>query len=427
MDRVGSPQASLQYKCYLRTPKCISMTKIGIIREGKTPPDKRVPLTPAQCKSLVDTYPNVEVYVQPSAIRDIPDSSYAAAGIPLRDDLSHCDILMGVKEVPVDMLIPSKTYFFFSHTYKKQPYNRHLLQAILCKKISLIDYELLTNEKGKRLIGFGRYAGVVGCYNGMLALGKKYAGFTLKPAHACADRSEVEQELKKVNLPESFKLVLTGKGRVAGGAIEILNLLNIKEISPVEFLSYRGKEPVYTQLGVTDYNRKKDGSDFTASEFYNHPERFESDFMRFAKEADMYIPCHYWDERAPYIFTREDARHDDFSIKIIADISCDIDGPVASTLRPSTIAEPLYGYDPISEEETDFMDPNGIGVMAVDNLPCELSKDASEDFGNELIKNIFPELLGKPHSEVIENARETTLEGTLTEKYSYLKDYVESA
>jgi len=402
------------------------MTKIGIIREGKTPPDKRAPLTPAQCKSLVDTYPGLEVFVQPSAIRDIPDSSYAAAGIPLRDDLSHCDILMGVKEVPIDQLIPSKTYFFFSHTYKKQPYNRGLLQAILAKKISLIDYELLADEKGKRLIGFGRYAGIVGCYNGLLALGKKYAGFDLKPAHTCADRKEVEEELKKVKLPSSFKLVLTGKGRVAGGAIEILDLLEIEKISPKEFLSYSGKAPVYTQLGVADYNRKRDGSDFKTAEFYSHPERFESNFMPFAKEADMYIPCHYWDERAPYIFTRDDARSKEFSIRIIADISCDIDGPVASTLRASTIADPLYGYHPIDEIETDFMDPESIGVMAVDNLPCELSKDASEDFGSELMKNIFPELLGKPYSAVIENARETTLEGTLTSKYSYLKDYVES-
>lgn len=402
------------------------MTKIGIIREGKTPPDKRVPLTPAQCKEVIKRFPDTEIFVQPSAIRAIPDSAYAAEGIPLRDDLSHCDILMGVKEVPVEMLIPEKTYFFFSHTYKKQPYNRGLLQAILGKKISLIDYELLTAQSGKRLIGFGRYAGIVGCYNGLLALGKKFDLYELKAAHRCEDRNEVEQELKKVHFPDGFKLVITGKGRVAGGALEILASIGLPKVTPEEFVENKITKPVFTQLGVSDYNRKKDGSNFETKEFYDHPERFESDFMRFAEMADMYVSCHYWDERAPFIFTREDAANEKFSIKIVADISCDIDGPVASTLRPSTIEDPLYGYNPLTEKETDFMDGDSIGVMAVDNLPCELPKDASEDFGRELLDNIFPELLGKSHSEVIEGARETTLNGELTEKYSYLREYVES-
>lgn len=412
-------------KPYLSGPNHTAMPKIGIIREGKTPPDKRVPLTPAQCKAVVQRFPGTEIFVQPSAIRAFPDSAYAAEGIPLRDDLSDCDILMGVKEVPLNMLISEKTYLFFSHTYKKQPYNRNLLQALLCKNISLIDYELLS-AKGKRLAGFGRYAGIVGCYNGLLALGKKYGFYTLKPAHLCEDRREVEEELKKVNFPDGFKLVLTGKGRVAGGALEILELINLPRVSPADFIGKKISEPVFTQLGVKEYNRKKDGSDFTTREFYDHPERFEANFMPYAKMADMYVACHYWDEKAPYIFTRDDAKRADFSIKIVADISCDIDGPVASTLRPSTIADPLYGYHPPTESERDFSDPESIGVMAVDNLPCELPKDASEDFGSELIKNVFPELLGKSRSEVIENARETDLEGNLTEKYSYLRDYVEA-
>lgn len=401
------------------------MAKIGIIREGKTPPDKRVPLSPKQCKEIIRRFPGTEIFVQPAAIRAFPDSSYAAEGIPLRDDLSHCDILMGVKEVPIDMLIPKKTYLFFSHTYKKQPYNRDLLRALLSKKISLIDYELLSAE-GKRLIGFGRYAGIVGCYNGLLALGRKYGFFDLKPAHLCEDRKEVEQELKKVHFPDGFKLVLTGKGRVAGGALEILDTVGMPSVSPEAFVNEKISEPVFAQLGVQDYNRKKDGSDFNTREFYAHPERFESAFMPFAKMADMYVACHYWDEKAPYIFTREDAKSEDFNIKIIADISCDIDGPVASTLRPSTIADPLYGYHAPTESEREFSDPESIGVMAVDNLPCELPKDASEDFGRELIENVLPELLSGSRSEVIENARETDLEGNLTEKYSYLRDYVEA-
>jgi alanine dehydrogenase len=401
------------------------MIKLGIIREGKTPPDERVPLTPSQCKIILERWNDVEIFVQPSKIRAFSDREYEEAGIPLNEDLSSCDVLLGVKEVPKDMLIPNKTYFFFSHTYKKQPYNRDLLRTILQKKIRLIDYEMLTDENGRRLIGFGRYAGIVGAYNGLLAAGKKDGSYSLKPAHQCRDRSEVDRELRKVQLPRGFKIALTGKGRVAGGAIEILEKTGIRKVSPGEFLEESFEEPVFTQLGVAQYNRKKDGSDFERTEFYEYPERFESNFMRFAKVSDMYISCHFWDSRAPFIFTRKDARHPDFKISLVADISCDINGPVASTLRPSTIADPLYGYDPVKEEEVPFGSEGSIGVMAVDNLPCELPRDASEDFGNELIDAVLPELLKPESSKVIFRATETTLEGNLNEPFTYLEGYVQ--
>lgn len=399
--------------------------KIGIIREGKNPPDKRVPLTPKQCKIIREKFDDVEVIVQRSPIRAFGDDEYTEMGLEVMDDISDCHVIMGVKEVPIDMLIPNKTFFFFSHTYKKQPYNRDLLRAVLDKKIRLIDYELLTDDSGKRLIGFGRYAGIVGAYNGLLATGKKWSRFQLKPAYQCEDRREVERELKKVDLPANFKIVITGKGRVAGGAMEILDEAGIKKVSPEDYLAKEFDQPVYTQLGIKDYNRKKDGTGFNKEEFYDHPERFDSYFFRFAKVSDLYISCHYWDAKAPYIFTREEAKHPDFKIRVVADISCDIDGPVASTLRPSTIADPLYGYDPETETEVDFMDNKAIGVMAVDNLPCELPKDASEDFGHELIENILPELLVKKDSEVIRRATETTTEGVLSPDFEYLQDYVE--
>ena len=397
--------------------------KIGIIREGKNPPDKRVPLTPKQCREILDTYAGVEIFVQPSAIRAIPDSAYEAEGLPLREDLSNCDLLVGVKEVPIDMLIPGKRYMFFSHTFKKQPYNRALLNAIIDKKISLIDYEVLTRDSGSRLIGFGRYAGIVGCYNSLLAAGKKNGWYDLKPANQCEDRKEVERELAKVKLPANYKIILTGGGRVGKGAMEILDFMNMPKVSPDDFLNKTFDHAVYTQLEVLDYNKKKDGSEGTKQEFYNTPELFESDFMRFAPLGDMYIACHYWDHRSPFIFSREDAKSGDFKINVVGDISCDIDGPVASTLRPSTIADPLYGYHAGSESEADFMDADAIGVMAVDNLPCELPMDASEDFGSELVKHIIPEFF-KTESSILRRATETSLEGGLTEEFAYLEGYL---
>jgi len=399
--------------------------RLGIIREGKTPPDKRVPLTPAQCAALARSYPDLEISVQSSDIRAFKDEEYKSHGIKVADSVADCEVLLGVKEVPIDMLIPGKTYLFFSHTYKEQPYNRELLAAILDKKIRLIDYELLTDENGRRLIGFGRYAGIVGAYNGLLAAGKKLNRYSLKPAHECEDRREVERELKKIDLPKDYKIVLTGAGRVAGGAMEILDAAGIQKVSPQEFLHHSFDQPVYAQLGVKDYNRKKDGSIFKKTEFYRHPERFDSNFLPFAKKSDLYISCHYWDARAPYIYTREDAKSPDFRIRTVADISCDIDGPVASTLRASTIEDPLYGYDPVGEKETDFMEDSSIGVMAVDNLPCELPKDASEDFGEELINKVIPELLKEGESSIIKRASETDLEGRLTQDFAYLLDYVE--
>ncbi len=399
------------------------MITIGIIREGKNPPDKRVPLTPAHCKLLLRKYNNLKIIVQPSIVRAFADAEYSSLGIELNDDLSDCDIIMGVKEVPVAMLIPEKMYMFFSHTIKKQPYNQKLLQAILDKKISLVDYEVLTDSHGTRLLGFGKYAGIVGCFNAFLAYGVKFGGYSLKPAHRCADRREAEHELDKVKLPASFRMVMTGGGRVANGALEMLEHIKIRRVSPQEYLQEAFNEPVYTQLSAKDYVGLKKGGAFATKFFYDNPGLFVSNFMPYARLSDMYMSCHFWDHAAPYIFTKVDTQQPDFRIKLVSDISCDINGPVASTIRPSSIANPFYGYDPYTGSETDFMNPNAIGVMAIDNLPCELPKDASEYFGNELMANILPEILEKPHSDIIERARETDFAGNLTPRFSYLKEY----
>lgn len=397
--------------------------KIGILKETKTPPDMRVPLSPTQCAEI-NKHPEIELVVQSSDIRTFSDQEYKDAGVTVVDSVEDCDILMGVKEVKKDYLIPNKTYFYFSHTIKEQPYNRDLLLTMMDKNIQMIDYETLTSPKGPRLIGFGRYAGIVGCYNTFLAYGKKFGKYELKPANQCEDHKELNQELKKVVLPNDYKIVVTGFGRVGRGAAEILTELGIKHVSAQEFISKTFNEPVYTQLEVEDYNERLDGKPFVKEEFYKSAKGYKSTFMQYAKVANMYVACHYWDAEAPFIFTREDAKSPDFNIDVVGDVSCDIDGPVASTLRPSTIADPLYGYNPNTESEAEFNANGTIGVMAVDNLPCELPKDASKDFGNEFIKNILPSLLNGDKDKIIEKAT-ICKNGKLTEYYSYLQNYVD--
>jgi alanine dehydrogenase len=398
--------------------------KLAVIREGKVPPDKRVPLTPQQCLTVMAKWPHVKVIVQKSSVRAFPDEAYSQLGIPVVEDISDCDIMIGVKEVNIDDLIPNKKYLFFSHTYKEQPYNRKLLQAILDRKIQLIDYEVMTDQKDRRIIGFGRYAGIVGCYNGFLAYGKKHGLYDLKPAHQCADRVEMEAELDKVNIPKDTKIVATGFGRVGNGAREIFERLGMKEVRPNAFLNETFEAPVFTQLKVGDYFAREDGSPFDKAAFFESGEGHVSTFPRYLEVANMYVACHYWDASSPFIFTREDLKSDKVKTTVVSDISCDIDGPVASTIRPSTIADPLYGYDPETETEVDFMKEGAIGVQAVDNLPCELPKDASEDFGNELIKNVFESLFVSDDQGIIERASETNLEGELMPRYAYLEDYL---
>lgn len=405
----------------------MSQTKltIGIIREGKVPPDKRVPLTPEQCRKLMDMYSELEIVVQPSPIRAFKDEEYASKGISLKEDLTGCDLIIGVKEVNISDLIPNKKFMFFSHTIKKQPYNRELLRAIVEKNIELIDYEVLKDTTGKRIIGFGRYAGIVGCYNGFITFGLKHGLYELKPAHLCKNRAEVEVELKKVKLPADTKIVLTGFGRVGHGAREIVEFLGLKEVSPEEFLTQKFNEPVYTHLDVEDYFERRDGGEFSKREFYNEPELYKSSFKRFAHVANMYIPCHYWNSKADFIITREDLKDPNMTLSVVADISCDIDGPVACTIRPSKIGDAIYGYNPESETEDDFMKKGVIAVMAVDNLPCELPLDASEDFGEELMKEVIPQLLNGDPLGIIDKATETTREGTLNEHFIYLQPYLE--
>ncbi|RTE53558.1 alanine dehydrogenase [Arenibacter aquaticus] len=397
--------------------------KFGIIRERKNPPDRRVVLTPEACESAMGTFKKAEFMVEPSPIRAFPDEAYREKGIPVSTKMDACDVLIGVKEVPISNLLPNKKYFFFSHTIKKQPYNQDLLRAVLEKNIELYDHEVITNSNGERLVAFGRYAGIVGAYNGVRAYGLKYERFQLPKAETLTDQRALIAELRKVDLP-NIKIVLTGKGRVGNGAKEMLDAMGVKGVGVQDYLDKDFDEPIYCQIDVLDYNRHKDGLQKDIAHFFAHPEEYRSNFMRFAEVSDMYIAGHFYGDGAPYLFTREDAKQKKFKIKVVADISCDIDGPVATTIRSSTIADPVYGYDPISESEVDVKDSRAVAVMAVDNLPCELPRDASIGFGEAFVKNVIPAFFNGDKDGVLERAR-MTKDGKLTDRYSYLQDYVE--
>ena len=401
--------------------------KIGVVREGKTPPDQRVPLTPAQCAELKRSYPEVELVVESSEVRRITDDEYRAEGIDVVQDLAGCDVLLGVKEVPTDELIPDTTYLFFSHTYKLQPYNAKLLRTIVDKRVRLIDYELIKRANGRRVIGFGRWAGIVGAYNGLRAWGMRHGTFALPRAIDCADMKDMVSHAKAIDLPSHMKIVLTGGGRVGMGAHELLTALGLREVHADAFLREDFNEAVFTRLDVEQYNARKDGKPFDMEGFMADATDYKSTFMPYAEVADMYIAGHYWAEGSPFLFTREDMKAASWNVKVVADVSCDIDGPVACTLRPSTIADPLYGYNPSTESECAMDDPAGVTVMAVDNLPCELPRDASHGFGKEMMAHVIPLLVGGDRDNMLTNATETTLEGGLAPKFAYLQDYIDQA
>lgn len=397
--------------------------KFGIIKERKNPPDRRVVFSPKKLEEFSRKFPTATLKVERSDIRVFSDKNYQETGIEIANTVSDCDVLIGVKEVPIKALIPNKKYFFFSHTIKKQPYNRALLQAVINKNIELYDHEVITKENGTRLIGFGRYAGIVGAYNGFRAFGLKYDTFSLPKAATLSSQDALIQELKAIDLP-AIKVLLTGNGKVAYGAKEMLDGMEIKQVSVNEYLHETFKEPVYCLTDVLDYNKRKDGEIINNRDFYNAPEKYVSNFMRFANVTDFYIAGHFFGEGSPFLFTKEDAKTKEFNIKVVADISCDIDGPVASTIRASTIAEPIYGYDPKTGLETDFKNSEAIAVMAVDNLPCELPKDASEGFGELFLEHVIPAFFNNDKDGVLQRAKMTE-NGKLTPRFSYLQDYLD--
>ena len=396
--------------------------KFGIIKERKNPPDRRVVFTPEELVRLKSEHPEAMVKVERSDIRVFPDEDYQKLGIEVSEDISDCEVFFGVKEIPVDYLIPNKKYFFFSHTIKKQTHNRKLLQAILEKNIELYDHETIVDSDNKRLIGFGRYAGIVGAYNGFRAFGIKYELFTLPKAETLSSKEDLIVRLRRQILP-NLKIVLTGRGKVGMGAKEILDGMKIKQVTVDDFLNKVYSQPVYTQIDVLDYNKRIDGKKLDNKDFYQNPKEYTSDFERFTKVADIFMAGHFHGNNAPDILTQEMLKATDCKIKVVADISCDVDGPIACTIKASTIAEPFFGYLPGEHKEVPYTHPGSIMVMSVDNLPCELPKDASEGFGEMFMTHVIPAFFNGDKDGILQRAK-ITENGKLTPRFSYLQDYV---
>lgn len=399
------------------------MTRIGLIKEGKTPADNRVALAPDQCKWINKNMDGVEVVVQSSPDRCFSDREYSMAGIKVVNDITDCDILLGIKEVPVDQLIPGKKYLFFSHTKKMQPHNKGLMKAILEKKITLIDYECLEHEDGQRIIGFGFFAGVVGAHNGMWAYGMRTGAYTLERVYKQKSFKDLIHTYFGLKIP-AVKIAVTGSGRVAHGILEIMNLMGIHEVEPDEYLERDFAYPVYTQLkGPSLYEHAVDKS-YSRLHFHEHPSEYQSKFLPYAHATDILMNGIYWEKNIPRLFEKDDVKEGDFRIRVIADITDDENGSVPINLGDQSIHDPVYGVNKYSLEKTPPFLPQSIDVMAVGNLPNELPRDASRYFGEQLIKYVLEDIVLNG-STIIERAT-MVKDGNLTHGYAYLEEYAKN-
>ena len=395
------------------------MLKIALIREEKIPADNRVALTPPQCRWLHKNFPQIKVIVQHSDIRCFADKEYERGGVEVREDIGDCDVMLGIKEVPKEKLIPEKKYLFFSHTKKMQPHNQLLFKEILQKKITLIDYECLVHEDGQRVLGFGFFAGIVGAHNGMMAYGKRTGLFSLSSVYSNKDYRHLIHTYFGLKVP-NIKVAITGSGRVAHGVLEVMNLMGITEVEPDEYLERKFSYPVYVQLKGADLYTHKELKTYKREHFHQFPEQYRSRFLPYTKCTDILMNGIYWSENVPRLFETSDV-DESFSIATIADITDDEHGSIPINLGDQTIENPVYGVDKITKEKTAAYLPGSIDIMAVGNLPNELPRDASQYFGEQLIKYVLEDLV-KGESDMITRAT-LTHQGKITEPFSYLKTY----
>lgn len=396
------------------------MIKIGLLREGKIPADNRVALTPAQCKWIHKTAPDVRVVAQASSSRCYSDKEYLSAGVEVAEDISGCTIFLGIKEVPVAHLVAGKTYLFFSHTRKQQPGNRVLFQTILEKKITLIDYECLEHDDGQRILGFGFFAGVVGAHNGIMAYGRRTGLYDLGRVYLQKNFQELIHTYFGLRLPE-IKVVVTGSGRVAHGVLEVMNLLEIVEVEPDEFLERNFAYPVFTQLkGSALYEHRQTGT-YQREHFHLHSPDYRCKFLPYTRKADILMNGIYWDQGMPRLFEWEDMLHPEFRLQTIADITDDREGSIPCNLGDSMMEEPVYGVDKTTRQVIAPYQAGSVDIMAVGNLPNELPRDASRYFGEQLIKHVLEDLI-RGGSPIIQRAT-MVREGQLTAPFQYLREY----
>ncbi len=401
------------------------LTNIGIIRESRND-ENRTPLVPEHIKKYKESNPNINFIIQPSNSRCFSDEEYELCGAKINEDLNECSIIFGVKEIDPNILINNRTYLFFSHTFKinKQQKNiekhkKDLLLSILNKKITLIDYENIRGKNGTRFLGFGRFAGIVGCYNTLNLLLKVLGKQSLASAYKINDYERLVLNLKNLYFPKT-KILVTGDGRVAKGVIELLNLTNIKAVSKKDFLEKKFDQPIFCNLETKDYVTNNSSTNFNLEHFIDNPQDYTSSALQYLKETDILISAHYWDPSSPKIFENEDLKVLQ-NLKIVGDITCDINGSIPTTIRSTTIEEPNYWIERYTLKEIDENNDE-IAVMAVDNLPSELPRDSSTEFSEGIIKKVLPFLLKEDDGRILNGT--ITTDGSFLEKYNYLNDYI---
>ena len=401
------------------------LTNIGIVRESRND-ENRTPLVPEHIKKYKESNPNINFIIQPSNSRCFSDEEYELCGAKINENLNECSIIFGVKEIDPNILINNRTYLFFSHTFKinKQQKNiekhkKDLLLSILNKKITLIDYENIRGKNGTRCLGFGRFAGIVGCYNTLNLLLRVLGKQSLASAYKINDYERLVLNLKNLYFPKT-KILVTGDGRVAKGVIELLNQTNIKAVSKKDFLEKKFDQPIFCNLETKDYVTNNSSTNFNLEHFINNPQDYSSSALQYLKETNILISAHYWDPSSPKIFENEDLK-DLQNLKIVGDITCDINGSVPTTIRSTTIEKPNYWIERNTLKEIDENN-DGIAVMAVDNLPSELPRDSSTEFSEGIINEVLPFLLKEDDGRILNGT--ITTDGSFLEKYNYLNNYI---
>ena len=405
---------------------------LSILREARID-ENRTPFSPAQISNLLNKFSNLKIIVQPSKRRCFKDEDYLKAGAHITDDLSSADIIFGVKEVKLSTLIKDKTYLFFSHTSKVRQYigqiiedksiiyKKELLRKVIKKNITLIDYENVRNISGEgyRYLGFGRFAGIIGTYNTLNLYLKLYNKQPLPRAFEINNYEQIKKLISKQNF-NKLKILLTGSGRASKGAIEMLKHANIRQVSINDYLNKKYDEAIFSNISAKKHVERNDGKASSYQDFILNPHEYNYKIKNYLFDTDMFIACHYWDPKFPKLFSQKEISKFK-NLKIIGDVTCDMNGSVPTTIRSTSIAKPYYSINTDSLKEIELGN-KGIAVMAVDNLPSELPRDASEEFGSGVISEILPYLIDQDDGRI--NRATTALNGKFCSKFTYLNDFI---